>query len=73
MEKKVKVHLGSRWACFIIRKEGPGIYFANLVSYDGEEKTRPPEGITLIRGARQWNGSIDDEILLNALGKQIDD
>ena len=72
MEIKVKVNIGSTKGCFQVRQEGPGIYIANLVTYNGEENKRPPGKITLIRGARQWTGSIDDEVLLNALGTQIE-
>jgi len=60
-------------ACFEITREEPGIYFADLLSYDGDQKLNPPGNITLIKGVRQWTGSFNDHLLLDQLGKVIED
>jgi hypothetical protein len=73
MELNANVKYGNGSACYIIRKENPGIYYAHLVYFDGHQKSAPPQNITLIRGIRQWKGSLDDRELLNELGKIIEE
>jgi hypothetical protein len=73
MELETIVKYGSGRACFKIRREDAGIYYASLVYFEGDKKTRPPQEITLIRGIRQWTGSHDSTELLNQLGKSIED
>lgn len=67
------VNYGKGRACFKIRRENPGIYYADLLYYDGSDKQNLPEKITLIRGIRYWTGSYNDPILLNQLGKIIEE
>ncbi len=59
-------------ACFRIDQEGEGIYTAHLVSWEGSASNHPPKKITFIKVVRCWSGSIDDEILVNVLGRCID-
>ncbi len=73
MELNANVKYGNGCACFIIRKENPGIYYAHLIYFDGDKKLSPPQKITLVRGIRQWAGSLDKPQLLNDLGKVIEE
>ena len=73
MQMEAIVNYGAGRACFTIRRENPGIYYADLLYYDGNHKKSPPAKITLIRGIRHWTGSYDDPILLNQLGKIIEE
>ncbi len=73
MEIMTSVSYKGALAHFLIRRENPGIYYADLVNYEGEEKKRPPKGITLIRGVRSWSGSVDDDFLLLKLGKAVEE
>jgi hypothetical protein len=73
MELEAKVNYGLGCACYQIRREAPGIYFADLVFYDGERSKQPPSAISLVRGVRQWTGSCDDDGLLNELGRIIEE
>jgi hypothetical protein len=68
-----RVKYGKGEACFLIRKENPGIYLARLTYYNGDRTDNPPDEITLIRGSRHWTGSFADNTLLNELGKSIED
>lgn len=70
LEAKVKYKSGN--ACFKVEKGKEGIFTANLLAYDGDYTQSPPEGIILVRGIRYWTGSVEDEILLNELGRFID-
>lgn len=72
IELEANVKCGSGRACFKIRKENPGIYLADLSHFEGAQKELPPKQITLIRGMRHWTGSCDNEVLLNQLGKIIE-
>jgi hypothetical protein len=72
MELNAIVKYGGGFAKFLIRKENTGIYYANLMHFDGEGN-RLPEKITLVKGIRQWTGSFDDSELLNGLGKVIEE
>jgi hypothetical protein len=67
------VKYGSGNARFRIRKENPGIYSADLLNFDGDKKSSPPQKISLVRGFRQWAGSSEDANLLNELGKIIEE
>jgi len=73
MELNANVKYGNGSACFVIRKENPGIYYAYLIYFDGDKKLAPPQNITLVRGIRQWTGSFDEPELLNDLGKVIEE
>jgi len=73
MDLNVKLKYRNGSACFNIYKESPGIYYADLVCFDGDKKLTPPQKITLIRGVRQWRGSFDDADLLNELGRIIEE
>lgn len=73
MELNATVKYGGGRASFIVRKENPGIYYADLLYYDGDRKNSPPKKITLVRGIRQWTGSFNDPILLNEIGKIIEE
>ncbi|RYZ61837.1 MAG: hypothetical protein EOO14_03910 [Chitinophagaceae bacterium] len=59
-------------ACYKVQNEAEGIFTANLLYHDGDTEQSPPEGITLVKGVRNWTGSVEDEILLGELGKFID-
>ncbi len=59
-------------ARFKIQNENEGIFTANLLNFDGDYTSAPAQKITLVKGIRYWTGSVDDEILLNELGKFID-
>lgn len=73
MELKANIKYNGHSACFVIKKDSPGVYHADLVYYDGAEKSPPPKTITLIRGLRKWTGSSEDGDLLNNLGKIIEE
>lgn len=73
MDLKASIKYGSGFASFEIRRESPGVYHAALVYFDGDEKKAPPPEITLVRGIRQWTGSLDDSDLLNELGRIIEE
>ena len=72
VELEVMVNYKGSDACFSIRPERNGIYTASLISFTGESNQSPPEKITLVKGVRNWAGSIEDDILLSELGKFID-
>jgi hypothetical protein len=72
VELETKVIYKGGGARFLIRPETEGIYTALLISFTGESSQSPPGEITLVRGVRNWAGSIEDEILLGELGKFID-
>ena len=59
-------------AHFKLRKENSGIYYADLVSYEGDASNAPPDKLTIIRGIRQWTGSYNDDYLLFRLGEIIE-
>jgi hypothetical protein len=73
MEMITSVNFRGALAHFIIRRDSPGIYYADLVNYEGDESKGPPKGITLMRGIRQWTGSYQDDFLLLKLGQAIED
>lgn len=72
VELNAKIKYRSAHAYFRIHQESAGIYTAYLISFDGETIQTPPEKVTLLKGARNWTGSTDDEVLLAQLGKVID-
>jgi hypothetical protein len=72
VEFETRVKYNSAYASFRIQKERAGIYTAYLISFDGDDIHTPPEEITLLKGIRNWTGSIDDEVLLEQLGASID-
>jgi hypothetical protein len=59
-------------ARFNIIQEKEGVYHAILVKYDGRQDYVPPSNIILVRGVRQWSGSIEEQVLLDELGSLID-
>lgn len=73
IELNANVKYGGGTACFKVHKEGPGVYCAQLIYFDGEVTSAPPQEINLVRGIRQWTGSCNDVNLLNALGKIIEE
>jgi hypothetical protein len=73
MELDAEINYRNARACFKIHKESAGIYYANLIHFDGDKKLAPPPKITMIKSLRQWTGSHNDLELLNALGKIIEE
>jgi len=73
MNMKANMKYGNGTACFMISKDSPGLYHADLIYFDGDKTVSPPKKITLIRGIRQWTGSFEDVDLLNELGKVIEE
>jgi len=73
MELNTAVIYQGATAYFKIKSEALGVYSATLLHYSGEEEQRPSRNITLLRGVRQWTGSIEDKALLSSLGKEIED
>jgi len=59
-------------AHYIVVLEHEGIYQANLARYDGRVDHFPPLKITLIKGPSRWTGSINDDYLLQCIGKIIE-
>jgi hypothetical protein len=59
-------------AFYEIYREAPGIYSAELTYYEGATCNMPPIQINLVRGIRQWAGSVDDKKILNSLGAIIE-
>ncbi len=72
MDLQAYVKYNEGEACFRVLKEEPGLYFAELLYFEGEPANKPPEEITLVRGIRCWAGSHDNKDLLTELGKQIE-
>lgn len=72
MELETIIRYRSFAACYKIQNEAEGIFTANLMYHDGDDGHAPPEGITLVKGVRNWTGSVEDENLLSELGKFID-
>ena len=72
MELEAKISYRNSSACYKIRNEREGIFTASLLSFEGDTTVSFPKGVTLVKGIRYWTGSVDDEILLSALGKCID-
>ncbi|NTS43475.1 hypothetical protein HRG84_21535 [Flavisolibacter sp. BT320] len=72
MELETIIRYRSIAACYKVQNEAEGIFTANLLYHDGDTEQAPPEGITLVKGVRNWTGSVEDETLLSELGKFID-
>ena len=72
VELETIIKYRSSAACYRIQNESEGIFSANLLYFDGDDNLAPPEGITLVKGIRNWTGSVEDETLLSELGKFID-
>ncbi len=60
-------------ARFKINRESSGVYYAQLMHFEGSKNTNLPQEIILTRGIRHWTGSINNEAILNELGKIIED
>lgn len=69
-EASVSFDSGKAW--YRISRENPGIYYAELLTYNGAGDQIPPANITLIRAIRGWKGSDKDDILINQLGLLIE-
>ncbi|HUQ97070.1 MAG TPA: hypothetical protein VM010_05355 [Chitinophagaceae bacterium] len=69
---ETKIKYNNADASFRIQKERAGIYTAYLICFEGDDVHTPPEAITLLKGFRNWTGSVDDEVLLAQLGAFID-
>ena len=59
-------------AHYKIMEKGVGIFNAYLQRYDGKMEKKPAQSIILVRGARHWSGSIENQNLLDKLGEVID-
>jgi len=59
-------------ARFSVSPQGPGMYQAKLIRFNGMPNEAPPSRIILVRSVRQWTGSCDNEKLMNQLGQVID-
>jgi hypothetical protein len=59
-------------AHYKVVRENVGIFNAYLERYDGKAANTPAQTIILVRGARHWSGSVDDQTLLDKLGEVID-
>ena len=59
-------------AHYNILQEKKDIYQAILIKYDGKPDRMPPANFILVRGAEKWSGNIEDQGLLDQLGKVID-
>jgi hypothetical protein len=66
------VRMGDAYIHYNISREGPGIYQARLIRYEGCPTEEPPRDVVLTRGYRCWAGSANHPLLLNELGKMID-
>lgn len=71
-EMKVMIRYKSGKACFRIHEESAGIYTACLLFFNGINKEELPKEITLVKGIRNWTGSMEDDMLLSELGEFID-
>ncbi|HEV7329996.1 MAG TPA: hypothetical protein VGN63_03055 [Flavisolibacter sp.] len=72
MELETIIKFRSSAACYRIQNDSEGIFTANLIYFEGDDEQAPPAGITMVKGIRNWTGSVEDEILLSELGKFID-
>jgi hypothetical protein len=70
MEQKVVIYYKNAYAHYRVTREGPGIYNAALLSYDGAAENSPCETATLLEGINRWWGC-DDKELLAALSDAI--
>ncbi|GAA4730387.1 hypothetical protein [Flavisolibacter ginsenosidimutans] len=73
MDLDATIQYNNGRALFRIRREAAGIYYAFLLHFDGDRRHAPPGEITLVRGIRQWTGSLDNKTLLNGLGQAVEE
>jgi hypothetical protein len=73
MKLRANIKYNGSSACFVVYRDSPGVYHADLVYFDGDKKISPPLQITLMRGVRKWTGSCEDVDLLNHLGRIIEE
>jgi len=73
MDLDATIQYNNGRALFRIRREAAGIYYASLLHFDGDLRLAPPGEITLVRGIRQWTGSLDNKTLLNGLGQAVEE
>jgi hypothetical protein len=59
-------------AYYEIIAENKGILTVELIEYSGPDLISPPTIITMARGRRKWIGSINDDLFLDKLGKEIE-
>ena len=59
-------------AYYHIITEGQGVFTVQLLQFLGSDFITPPITITLAKGTRKWLGSIEDDFLLEQLGKEIE-
>lgn len=72
VEMEVMIEYKNRPACFRIHQESEGIFTAYLLSYTGNGTNSPAAEITLVKGVRNWAGSVEDDQLLRELGGFIE-
>ena len=68
MEMKAAIYYRNAYAHYIIKRENKGLYQADLILYDGPPEQAPAASVTLIKSARHWRGSTDDQELISSLG-----
>jgi hypothetical protein len=59
-------------ADYTIIAEAKGIFTVQLLQFSGPDFISPPATITLAKGTRKWIGSIEDDLLLEQIGKEIE-
>ena len=72
MELEALIKYRKRNACYKIQTESGTVFSARLLYFTGDDQQAPPTTITLVKGIRNWTGSVEDEILLQQLGRFID-
>jgi hypothetical protein len=73
MKVEAIVRINGDVAHFDVSPLARGVYFANLVRFEGRPEQTPPEEIILVRGLHNWRGSCDRAELVYELGEVIDD
>lgn len=59
-------------AHYTIVTEAKGIFTVQLIQFSGADFFTPPSTITLAKGTRKWIGSIEDDLLLDQIRKEIE-
>ena len=72
MELSAVVPFGGGKAYYSVSPESTGVYQARLRNFEGNPVSPPPSEIILVRGVKQWSGSVDSVELLRELGNAID-
>lgn len=72
MELTAVVQFAGSRAHYTITRENVGIYQARLLKYEGGDWIYPPESVTLVRGARHWVGSTEEQCFVDQLGDVIE-